>query len=343
LNDNMLSDGSNTFSWNAQPGAPLNSVSLQYDGFGRRTKNTQNTSFLFDGANAVQELSGSTATANLISGGIDEVFTRSDVTGSFTQLKDALGSTIDLVDASGNLTTQYFYDPFGNTSGASSSNRLQYTGRENEANGLYYYRGRYYDPPIGRFISEDPIGFAGSGPNFYAYVFDDPINLIDPFGLDAWDWLQHAGDFSNGAASVLTFGLTDKINDALGNSQYVDKCSGWHTLGTVAGIGLSTAIGGAAGAEAAEANAAEEGFEFSHWIPNRMGGPRSIFNGNYVSQGFHYLTDPFRYPSGWQALGPKLPAVAQQLLRIPWVYDGAAAGAALGGAGAMAGRSCKCH
>lgn len=42
---------------------------------------------------------------------------------------------------------------------------------------------RYYDPSIGRFISEDPIGFKGSGTNFYAYVNNDPIDLSDPFGL----------------------------------------------------------------------------------------------------------------------------------------------------------------
>jgi hypothetical protein len=108
----MLSDGTNTFSWNARNQvATLNSVSLQYDAAGRRTKNLQNTSFLFDGANAVQELSGSTPIANLINGGIDEIFTRADSGGSFTPLKDALGSTIALVDASGNVVTSYAYDP----------------------------------------------------------------------------------------------------------------------------------------------------------------------------------------------------------------------------------------
>jgi YD repeat-containing protein len=140
LNGNMLSDGTNSFSWNARNQvATLNSVSLQYDGFGRRTKNLQNTAFLFDGANAVQELSGSTATANLISGSIDEIFARTDSTGTYTPLKDALGSTIALVDASGILATQYAYDPFGNTitSGAANSNGYQYTGRENEGSGLY--------------------------------------------------------------------------------------------------------------------------------------------------------------------------------------------------------------
>jgi RHS repeat-associated protein len=186
LNGNMLSDGANTFSWNARNQvATLNSVSLQYDGFGRRTKNLQNTLFLFDGANAVQELSGSTPTANLISGGIDEILTRADSTGAFTPLQDALGSTIALVDASGNLVTQYAYDPFGNTtvSGATNSNASQYTGRENEGNGLYFYRARYYSPLLGRFVSQDPMGFAGSGPNLYAYAGNSPTNFTDPFGM----------------------------------------------------------------------------------------------------------------------------------------------------------------
>jgi RHS repeat-associated protein len=166
--------------------ATLNSVSLQYDGFGRRTKNLQNTSFLFDGANAVQELSGSTPTANLISGGIDEIFTRADSAGAFTPLKDALGSTIALVDASGNVVTSYAYDPFGNTtvSGAANANGVQYTGRENELNGLYYLRARYFSPLLHRFISPDPIGFRGGDVNLYGYALDSPTNFVDLSGLN---------------------------------------------------------------------------------------------------------------------------------------------------------------
>lgn len=45
------------------------------------------------------------------------------------------------------------------------------------------YRARYYDPTIGRFLSEDPAGFSGSGTNSYAYVRNSPINLIDSMGL----------------------------------------------------------------------------------------------------------------------------------------------------------------
>jgi RHS repeat-associated protein len=69
-----------------------------------------------------------------------------------------------------------------------TSNTFQYTGRENDGNGLYYYRARYYNPSIGRFISEDPIGFRG-GINVYAYVENNPVSRIDPFGLDCL-WLD---------------------------------------------------------------------------------------------------------------------------------------------------------
>ena len=63
------------------------------------------------------------------------------------------------------------------------SNRLLYTGRELDVETeLYYYRARYYDPEIGRFISEDPLGFI-AGVNFYTYVENNPLGFNDPFGL----------------------------------------------------------------------------------------------------------------------------------------------------------------
>jgi RHS repeat-associated protein len=49
-----------------------------------------------------------------------------------------------------------------------------------------YYRARYYDPKLGRFISEDPIGFDG-GENFYRYVEGSPVNRTDPMGLASSD------------------------------------------------------------------------------------------------------------------------------------------------------------
>lgn len=76
-------------------------------------------------------------------------------------LKDHLGSTAALTDSAGGVTDARGYDGFG-LPGAKMATRFQYTRRESDnATGLYYYRARWYDPQLGRFISEDPIGFAG--------------------------------------------------------------------------------------------------------------------------------------------------------------------------------------
>jgi len=159
-------------------------ANFQYDAFGRRTENAAGDALLYDGMNAVQELSGTTPVVNRLTGGVDEFFSRTDSAGTTFPLTDALGSTIALTDSSGAIQTQYTYEPFGATtaSGATSSSWYQFTGRENDGTGLYYYRARYYSPRFQRFISEDPAGFDG-GINVYAYAGNNPIDFADPFGL----------------------------------------------------------------------------------------------------------------------------------------------------------------
>jgi len=90
-----------------------------------------------------------------------------------------------LADTAGAVQTEYTYEPFGTTTvaGAASASSYQYTGRENDGTGLYYYRARYYSPTLNKFISKDPIGFAGGDINLYAYVLNNPLGFIDPFGL----------------------------------------------------------------------------------------------------------------------------------------------------------------
>jgi len=104
------------------------------------------------------------------------------VTSNF--LTDALGSPVAVTDASGTAQTEYTYEPFGKTTvtGAANTNPFQYTGRENDGTSLYYYRARYYNPALQRFISEDPIGFDSGDFNLYAYVNDNPIIFKDPTG-----------------------------------------------------------------------------------------------------------------------------------------------------------------
>lgn len=201
-NGNLQNDGTNSYSWNSRNQlASMNGGTdvFNYDSFGRRvTKSIVGTaeSFLYDGANVVQELQGTNPTANLLTGGIDEVFQRTDSSGTWNLLADALGSTLALSDNTGAIQTQYTYDPFGNTNatGASSTNVNEYTGRELDETGLYFYRARYYNPSIGRFISEDPLRIR-AGVNFYVYAQNSPVSLIDPLGLrdlttQEWQYLQ---------------------------------------------------------------------------------------------------------------------------------------------------------
>jgi RHS repeat-associated protein len=142
------------------------------------------TGFVYDGENFVQELNGATVTANLVTGGIDELFARKEGATASYPLTDALGSVIGLTDASGALQTQYSYEPYGKAtrSGAGTTNSQTYTGREDDGTGLYYYRARFYAPTLSRFIAEDPQELISDWSNPYRYAVDSPINVIDPTG-----------------------------------------------------------------------------------------------------------------------------------------------------------------
>ncbi len=176
------------------------SVTYLYDALGRRIQRTSSgsgtTKFVYDGADVVRDLDGSGATiADYLNGpGIDNKL-RQTISGTASYfLVDHLGTTRSLADSGGTITSNLNYDSFGNVTSGSASTRYTYTGRELDSEtGLMYYRARWYDPQLGRFVSEDPIGFEGGDVNLYAYVENEPLNFGDPRGLERLNYVLRPG------------------------------------------------------------------------------------------------------------------------------------------------------
>jgi|GEM_PF-1737301 len=186
-----------TFTYDAQnqlvqvdlPGGGV--ASYRYDALGRRIEKNVDGSverYVYDGQDIVLELDGAgQPTARYTHGSlVDQPLALETGGESYFYLSDHLGSIRFLVDSTGEAVNSYEYDSFGRLLVADETvdNPFTFTGREHDAEtGLYYLRARYYDPQTGRFVSEDPIGFAGGDPNLYAYAFNDPVSLADPSGL----------------------------------------------------------------------------------------------------------------------------------------------------------------
>jgi RHS repeat-associated protein len=108
---------------------------------------------------------------------------------------DGLGSVRLMTDDLCLVTNSYTYDAFGNSVSSASSvaNSYGFTGEQQfaEADNLVFLRARYYQPSIGRFMSQDPIGYRG-GLNLYTYVMNNPIGFKDPSGLLGYSpWPGH--------------------------------------------------------------------------------------------------------------------------------------------------------
>jgi RHS repeat-associated protein len=165
-------------------------VSFKYDAFGRRIYKSSSSAtsiYAYDGDDLIEEVnsSGGVVARYSLGPAVDEplAMLRSSTTSYFHA--DGIGSTTSLSNTAGSLAQTYTYDSFGKLTASSGSltNPFQYTGRESDSEtSLYSYRARYFDPQVGRFLSEDPVGFWG-GANFYAYVKNNPVKYTDMFGL----------------------------------------------------------------------------------------------------------------------------------------------------------------
>ncbi len=206
-NGNTLTDATGRhFTWDydnrltqvVMPGTG-GTVNFKYDPFGRRIQKafTQNgttttTNYVYDGPNLLETLdqSGNPLSRYTVALNIDEPLSTlvSGTTDYYEQ--DGLGSVTSLSNSVGSLANTYTYDSYGKLTASTGTvpNPFQYSAREFDAEiATYYHRARYYDPTIGRFISEDPIGLGG-GVDFYAYVWNRPTAFTDPLGLGGKPW-----------------------------------------------------------------------------------------------------------------------------------------------------------
>lgn len=135
---------------------------------------------------------------------MDQILAR-DASGLYYH-QDRLGNVSAVTNGNGEVIEQYRYDAFGqpeirsgpvngNPNGELNgtaqnnvtlvNNRFLFTGREwAAAYGFYEYRNRAYNPRLGRFMSEDPKGFAAGDRNLFRYCGGDPVNRVDPMGLE---------------------------------------------------------------------------------------------------------------------------------------------------------------
>ena len=184
-------------------------ATYRYDAIGRRIeKNVDGVvnQYIYDGLEIFMEFDG---TGSLIGhylhgNELDKRLVAERGSDAFFYHVDRLGSVRKLTDAAGAVVNSYDYDSFGNFESRTESvdNPFAFTGREFDAeSGLYYYRARYYDPNAGRFLSEDPIGFAAGDFNLYRYVSNNPANAQDATGLSPiQDFLRVLGSVKARAA-----------------------------------------------------------------------------------------------------------------------------------------------
>jgi RHS repeat-associated protein len=182
-------------------GSVTKQVDYTYDLFDRRIEKSVDADgsgpnaavaehFAYDGADIVLTLDVNADVASRLLHGpaIDQVLVSEDALGDILwPLADHLGSVRDIIDSEGNVENHILYNSFGEVVSETDSALgylFGFTGRERDVESdLQFNRARYYDAAVGRWISEDPIGFAAGDTNLNRYVGNAPVDKVDPWGL----------------------------------------------------------------------------------------------------------------------------------------------------------------
>ncbi len=226
-----------------------------------RQNSTSTIYYLYDREDRIGDYD---ANGNLIQSythgpGIDEPVAMAANGNTYFYIPDIQGSIRAIVDTQGNAVATYQYDAWGNLVSyggpMAEKNDYLYTSREYDwQTGIYYYRARYYNPELGRFLSQDPAGMV-DGPNMYVYVKNNPVNEVDPKGefpivalfaaaiIAAVGWCTY--NIWNYARTVsLPSGVTqpDKYRHCYASCRTNRECFWYISPQTVAAIGVMKEI-----------------------------------------------------------------------------------------------------
>ncbi len=251
-------------------------VQYGYDALGRRVRSTVGTSqtqtttwFAYDGAHPILEFDsgGNVIARSFYGAGLDELIARDNYGTAQYYHQDRLGSVTMVTNNSGGIEEHVRYDAFGAPTfkspsgtplpgGSAINNRFLFAGREwIKRFGFYENRARAYNPKLGRFMTEDPLGFAAGDTNLFRYCGGDPVNHTDPSGLTT-SWFKKfseaiasfLGSNTPGTATTERITITGSaVPDAVaGLTSQGGAAAGWTTLtGTNGGLSALSQGGGA--------------------------------------------------------------------------------------------------
>jgi RHS repeat-associated protein len=178
-------------------------VNYKYDALGQRIERSQTGGtgnadelYAYDRGNIIADLDGggNVLTRRFYLDTVDSLFARITygATPALTYyLTDRLGTVRSLMDTTGAIVDDLYYDAYGRLTSETSTtlaDRYKFTGRELDSDtGLQHNGAREYDPRTQRWTSQDPLGAVRSDHNLYRYVHNMPVNGTDPSGL-FWGW-----------------------------------------------------------------------------------------------------------------------------------------------------------
>ena len=203
-------------------------------------------------------------------------------------LQDANWNTTALVNTTGTIQERYTYTPFGQVafrdgSGSTLSNSSKdwvflHQGGERIAAGDYEFRNRVYSPNLGRWLSNDPLGFNAGDQNWYRAIGNNPENSLDALGLtdapfkpnddgsrpenagiggfgvqrpsrpsqyipSSWDWFEIISNTSAGMGDTVSLGLVKRFRVWAGYDDVVGYDTWAYAGGTAIGTGVNVGLG----------------------------------------------------------------------------------------------------